>query len=150
METIALQHENEVASGDRFEFGKNWTAFLRVLDEERIANAVESLRDMLGVSSLEGLSFLDIGSGSGLFSELFAQMKKDGNPGEMSEKEKTISFLNRYFIFRKTHDVNAEKVAKTLKAESHAIETKEEKKASRKKDENAPFIRRLKQKIVLQ
>jgi mRNA (guanine-N7-)-methyltransferase len=88
-------------------------------------------------------------SGSGLFTELFAQMKKDGNPGEMSEKEKTISFLNRYFIFRKTHDVNAEKVAKTLKAESHTIETKEEKKASRKKDENAPFIRRLKEKIVL-
>lgn len=88
-------------------------------------------------------------SGSGLFSELFAQMKKDGNQGEMSEKEKTISFLNRYFIFRKTHDVNAEKVAKTLKAESHTIETKEEKKASRKKDENAPFIRRLKEKIVL-
>lgn len=65
---IAEQHNAEVASGERFEFGKNWSAFLSVLDDERIATAVESLRAMLEVESLEGKSFLDIGSGSGLFS----------------------------------------------------------------------------------
>ncbi len=65
---IALQHSAEVASGERFEFGKNWSAFLSVLDEERILKAEESLREMLECESLEGKTFLDIGSGSGLFS----------------------------------------------------------------------------------
>jgi 2-polyprenyl-3-methyl-5-hydroxy-6-metoxy-1,4-benzoquinol methylase len=64
----APAHADEVARGERFEFGGNWTRFLDVLDEERIEEAERSLRDMLGVETLEGLSFLDIGSGSGLFS----------------------------------------------------------------------------------
>lgn len=68
MHELALQHSAEVASGERFEFGSNWAAFLAVLDEERIAKAEESLKEMLAVESLEGKRFLDIGSGSGLFS----------------------------------------------------------------------------------
>ena len=52
----------------RFEFGENWSAFLRLLNESRIKNAEESLKEMLGTDSLQGKSFLDIGSGSGLFS----------------------------------------------------------------------------------
>jgi 2-polyprenyl-3-methyl-5-hydroxy-6-metoxy-1,4-benzoquinol methylase len=62
------QHATEVATGERFEFGKNWASFLETLDEEKIADAVKSLREMLEVDSLAGKSFLDIGSGSGLFS----------------------------------------------------------------------------------
>ena len=62
------QHAFEIAEGNRFEFGKNWKHFLRVVDDERINEAVSSLRQMLGVDSLEGKTFLDIGSGSGLFS----------------------------------------------------------------------------------
>jgi SAM-dependent methyltransferase len=64
----AISHAAEVAGGDRFAFGKNWARFLNVLDDERIAVAVKSLQDMLGVSSLVGKSFVDIGCGSGLFS----------------------------------------------------------------------------------
>src|SRR3954454_13237196 len=64
----ASAHANEVARGERFEFGENWRRFLDVLDDERIAEAERSLREMLGVESLSGRSFLDIGSGSGLFS----------------------------------------------------------------------------------
>ena len=52
----------------RFKFGENWARFLTVLDEGRINLAVQSLKDMLQVETLEGKSFLDIGSGSGLFS----------------------------------------------------------------------------------
>ena len=52
----------------RFKFGNNWSRFLQVLDEERIAQAERSLSEMLGLSSLAGKTFLDIGSGSGLFS----------------------------------------------------------------------------------
>ena len=68
MDTVALQHSAEVASGERFEFGKNWSAFLSVLDETRIATAENSLREMLECGDLAGKTFLDIGSGSGLFS----------------------------------------------------------------------------------
>lgn len=68
MQEIAQQHEKEVAAGARFEFGKNWSAFLSVLDDERIAKAEESLKQMLEVDDLAGKTFLDIGSGSGLFS----------------------------------------------------------------------------------
>ena len=52
----------------RFEFGRNWALFLELLDESRIERAVDSLRDMLEVRDLDGKSFVDIGSGSGLFS----------------------------------------------------------------------------------
>ena len=62
------QHQQEVTQGQRFEFGANWARFLSVLNEERIALAEQSLRDKLGVDHLQGKRFLDIGSGSGLFS----------------------------------------------------------------------------------
>lgn len=68
MQEIAQQHAEEIEKGKRFEFGKNWSAFLSVLDEERILKAEESLKEMLEVENLEGKTFLDIGSGSGLFS----------------------------------------------------------------------------------
>ncbi|MCA9055143.1 MAG: class I SAM-dependent methyltransferase [Planctomycetaceae bacterium] len=53
---------------DRFAFGANWARFLRVVDESRIAAAVASLQQMLGLERLDGMTFLDVGSGSGLFS----------------------------------------------------------------------------------
>lgn len=65
---IAQQHQHEVLQGERFEFGKNWARFLETLNEEKIKKAEESLREMLDVKDLRGKSFLDIGSGSGLFS----------------------------------------------------------------------------------
>ncbi|HAJ64648.1 MAG TPA: class I SAM-dependent methyltransferase [Cyanobacteria bacterium UBA8543] len=60
--------EQEVKQGDRFQFGENWKRFLSVLNDERIAEAEKSLKEMLEVEDLQGKSFLDIGSGSGLFS----------------------------------------------------------------------------------
>jgi 2-polyprenyl-6-hydroxyphenyl methylase/3-demethylubiquinone-9 3-methyltransferase len=61
-------HAAEVAQGQRFEFGKNWAWFLETLNDAKIDQAVLSLKDMLGAADLRGASFLDIGSGSGLFS----------------------------------------------------------------------------------
>jgi 2-polyprenyl-3-methyl-5-hydroxy-6-metoxy-1,4-benzoquinol methylase len=61
-------HAREVARGERFEFGRNWAAFLSVLDEQRIAVAERALQEMLEVRRLDGARFLDIGSGSGLSS----------------------------------------------------------------------------------
>ncbi len=52
----------------RFGFGKNWSNFLKGLNESRINEAVESLKKYLRVETLVGKTFLDVGSGSGLFS----------------------------------------------------------------------------------
>lgn len=52
----------------RFGFGRNWVDFVAHVDGTRIAEAEQSLRQLLNLKSLEGLSFLDIGSGSGLSS----------------------------------------------------------------------------------
>src|SRR5437588_9417516 len=59
-----------MASGDelRFQFGDNWLRFLDELDETKIRTAEQSLQQMLERPRLEGVSFLDIGSGSGIFS----------------------------------------------------------------------------------
>src|SRR5215471_6856710 len=61
-------HSEEVAQGQRYEFGKNWQRFLRALDDERIRQAGTALKEMLQMETLEGKTFLDVGSGSGLFS----------------------------------------------------------------------------------
>jgi len=62
---------------------------------------------------------------SGLFSELFKQLENEiqQNPQkkydykdslEMTNEEKEISFMNRYFVFKKVRNVDAEKVSKNL------------------------------------
>ena len=66
--TTLDRHADEVARGERFEFGKNWARFLSVVNDERIEQAERSLSEMLGRPRLDGARFLDIGSGSGLFS----------------------------------------------------------------------------------
>ncbi len=66
--TLTQAHSSDVRKGERFQFGKNWRNFLRVLNDERIAEAEKSLKAFLGVERLDGKAFLDAGSGSGLFS----------------------------------------------------------------------------------
>lgn len=68
MNASRSRHEREIAQGQRFKFGANWVRFLKVLDDERISQAENSLKAMLGVEDLKGMRFLDVGSGSGLFS----------------------------------------------------------------------------------
>ncbi len=67
-EGSSAAHVAEVRAGERFQFGANWKRFLRLLDESRITTAEDSLRSMLEVDRLDGRTFLDAGSGSGLFS----------------------------------------------------------------------------------
>lgn len=63
-----MGHAEEMRQGERFAFGANWLRFLELLNDARIERAEQSLREMLGVESLRGKSFIDVGSGSGLFS----------------------------------------------------------------------------------
>lgn len=62
------ERATEIASGDRFSFGANWTRFLAEINDERIASATQSLCEMLCTTALTEKRFLDIGSGSGLSS----------------------------------------------------------------------------------
>jgi 2-polyprenyl-6-hydroxyphenyl methylase/3-demethylubiquinone-9 3-methyltransferase len=57
-----------------FAFGENWSRFLLSLNDDRIAQARASLQSMLAVETLAKKSFLDIGSGSGLFSLVARQL----------------------------------------------------------------------------
>jgi 2-polyprenyl-3-methyl-5-hydroxy-6-metoxy-1,4-benzoquinol methylase len=52
----------------RFDFGRNWRAFLETPVHARTGIAEDFLKEMLDRKDLKGLSFLDIGSGSGLHS----------------------------------------------------------------------------------
>ena len=71
----------------------------------------------------EEASDIGLPNGSGLFDELYDSMvseisknfknkKEYGVAENMTIEEKKISFMNRYFIFRKTHNVNAENLYK--------------------------------------
>jgi 2-polyprenyl-3-methyl-5-hydroxy-6-metoxy-1,4-benzoquinol methylase len=60
--------EEEVKKGERFTFGKNWKAYLANLNEGAIKQAEKSILTLLGLGNLKGKLFLDVGSGSGLFS----------------------------------------------------------------------------------
>jgi 2-polyprenyl-6-hydroxyphenyl methylase/3-demethylubiquinone-9 3-methyltransferase len=62
------KHSDEVNDGKRFEFGANWDNFLRQVDEKRIMTAVQSLQEFFGKDNFNGLRFIDVGCGSGLFS----------------------------------------------------------------------------------
>jgi 2-polyprenyl-6-hydroxyphenyl methylase/3-demethylubiquinone-9 3-methyltransferase len=52
----------------RFEFGKNWKNYLKVLNKTKINDAQISLKKKLDLETLNDKTFLDVGSGSGLFS----------------------------------------------------------------------------------
>lgn len=67
---MQLAHAEE-AIGDRtvrFDFGENWKQYLGGLTEEHIHQAERSLSTSLGLETLHSQTFLDVGSGSGLFS----------------------------------------------------------------------------------
>ncbi|MBS0263266.1 MAG: methyltransferase domain-containing protein [Planctomycetes bacterium] len=51
-----------------FEFGRNWSSYAGLIDEERVAEAVRGLERLAGPGGLAGKTFLDIGCGSGLHS----------------------------------------------------------------------------------
>ena len=57
-------------SDGAFDFGSNWHSFLSAITNERILVAEQHLQSVLqlGNMGLAGKTFLDVGSGSGLFS----------------------------------------------------------------------------------
>jgi 2-polyprenyl-6-hydroxyphenyl methylase/3-demethylubiquinone-9 3-methyltransferase len=72
--SLSERHAHELETGERFAFGENWRAFLATLDNECLASARQSLQTMLGRDSLKGLTLIDVGCGSGLFSLAAVQL----------------------------------------------------------------------------
>jgi len=62
------ESEKPSTAESRFRFGQNWRQFLDTVGERAINEAEASLRAALQVEDLHDKTFLDIGSGSGLFS----------------------------------------------------------------------------------
>ena len=60
--------QREMPLEERFGFGENWSNYIQLLDEDRIARARETLLEMTGLGDFNDQTFLDIGCGSGLFS----------------------------------------------------------------------------------
>ena len=65
---------------------------------------------------------LGLPRGTGLFKDLFTQMENEvkryrkvdyKNAPHMTPQEKQVSFMNRYFVFRKIREVNADKLLKS-------------------------------------
>ena len=110
---------------------------------------------------------LGLPEGSGLFSGLFMNMLEEikrnkykeadyGKAAKMSAFEKKISFLNRYFVYKKIRHVNTEKVELELGEYSEANMAKNEKDtdetvkvAKEINKQLTPKIRKLSKKILL-
>jgi hypothetical protein len=107
---------------------------------------------------------LGLPEGSGLFSELFMNMMEEikvnkfkandyGNASNMSLNEKKISFLNRYFVYKKVRTVNPDKVEIDL--EDYQEEEEKEGKPSNLKEnvveesKSKPKIKKLNKKLLL-
>jgi hypothetical protein len=104
--------------------------------------------------------------GSGMFIELYNNMMnlkdKETEYGEatyMKRYEKDISFLNRYFVYKKVRTINAEQLTKTLLEqlpETYLLEERETIKAQKeivkaqKEAKTKTKTKRLKTKIILQ
>ena len=107
-------------------------------------------------------------AGSGLFDQLFDNMNADvardkrlasdyGTAADMTPEEKRISFMNRYFVFKKMRSVNAEKVGKMIMnkgvSEADVSEAEDEATGEKRKTEEkvVPIARKVKgTKIVLE
>ena len=97
---MSQQHSDEIAAGTRFRFGENWSRFLASFDEARLRKAESSLCAMLKVENLSGLRFLDIGSGSGLFSLAARQLGARVHSFDFDPQSVSLSLIHIYSRLR--------------------------------------------------
>jgi len=153
---------------DVFQESINQTISEYLVNFDYINRAFESY----GFKLINRVEAKEIGlpEGSGLFSELFANMLEEikmnknkakdyGNAMNMTSFEKKISFLNRYFVYKKIREVNTAKVELDMgeygerdmtQQQANARET--ETAAIIEKKENAilkPKVRKLSKKLLL-
>jgi hypothetical protein len=119
------------------------------------------------IISREEANEMGLPEGTGLFSELFINMLDEikrnkfkatlfGEAPNMTAIEKEISFLNRYFIYKKIRDVNVEKIQLELGEYEEAVMEREKEDTKKAvvvaKDEETkvrPKVRKLSKKLLL-
>ena len=141
---IKKEYSSETFDDDASSLGKRIDVYQESIDKmfpEYLVNFNYLGRVMqnYGFSLVKREEALDLGlpEGSGLFQELFVSMTNEvkrnknvkneyGTAFNMTESEKKISFLNRYFVYKKTRQVIAEKVAlEEIEGEEEAEEEAE-------------------------
>ena len=124
---------------------------------------LERLLENFGFKRLskDELNVLKFPNSFGSFEDLFYQMEQDleqnfinradyGKAFNMTANEKTISFLNNYFIFKKVHDVNVGKVSLVITDEvAEQDEVSEEHELTNITKKDKPDVTNLKEKIRL-
>ena len=117
--------------------------------------------------SREEAQDMGLPDGSGLFSELFAYMLSEIDKNKfkakdyeqapfMTKSEKDISFLNRYFIYKKIRTINTENVElefgeyEETEALRNAVDTKQAQSVALEEEKKIkPKVRRLTKKLLL-
>jgi hypothetical protein len=120
------------------------------------------------LASKEEMQRNDLPNNTGLFSDLFSHMQNEvkQNPRKkedyrsalmMSSEEKRISFMNRYFVFKKVRNVDAKKMAEIILQQNEMVErigeenvAEIEEKIKEQTQVAAPVVRKLKKKLVLE
>jgi hypothetical protein len=107
----------------------------------------------------------DLPNNTGLFSDLFLHMQNEvkQNPRKkddyrsallMSSEEKRISFMNRYFVFKKVRNVDAKKMAEIILQQNEMVERIGEENVAEMeekiKEQTQVVVRKLKKKLVLE
>tara|TARA_B100000902_G_scaffold400009_1_gene474515 strand:- start:3145 stop:6489 length:3345 start_codon:yes stop_codon:yes gene_type:complete len=84
------------------------------------------------LAPIEEVNKKNLPSNTGFFSDIFKKLENDkkknkdyGNSSNMTIGEKNISFLNRYFIYKKIRNVNAKEVAMGLLNKTYDDELEE-------------------------
>jgi hypothetical protein len=154
------------------EYLVNFNYFIRIMEDYGFV-----------LISKEEAKNMQLPNPTGMFNEMFSTMQHElrrnprktidyGESSKMSEEEKRISFLNRYFVFKKVRTIeNPEKIAKIVSAfeekmedveEEHeenprdvlsfskkAVSISEQKEKSVEKVKKPTFIRKIKKSFVL-
>jgi hypothetical protein len=91
---------------------------------------------------------MNLPDSSGLFGELFAQMSKETKmrPNTkadykdamyMSPEEKQISFMNRYFVFKKIRNVDAKKMGEVITKQKEIVDKNGEENVQKMEEQRA-------------
>ena len=126
---ITKEYENEEFKNDATSIGYAINVYQETIGKpfrEYLINFeyLNRLMENYGFVLLNSSEAKKIGlpSSSAMFSTLFTQMERNskkyathvGKAFDMSQKEKQISFLNRYFVYKKVRDVDVRGVSLTL------------------------------------